>query len=522
MPATANHGVANPDAANPAAVNPAAEIRRRPRRRGPRRGVAIIVVLAVIAVALATAYSLLRSQATVIQIQANTNLRSQARQAAVTGLLVAMQRMSVSDWAGVNSTLVGSLGLQDSYSVTFTPGDASLSASDPDQPYRVTLVATGYSANTLQSGRLASYRVRAVMHLIRKQLAAEPTNWLTMLQYTLYQTGSGKLAINPPCQLQGSLRLVGAVQLGQDYGWSNSAEQRYLGDLNAMRSSSLPDDRPAIGNLFLPTAATDGGTLALLKTQLGLSVTNVTTASNATITFPTQGSGYRVYAGGPVYTREPASRDDFQYQLGADPATNPLGIYFSGSSISIGNNVTITGTLIGGGDVNITGSAVSFLPLNLPSLSGSTTPIRLPAILAAGNFRCTSGVGASITGIVATAGNATIDQGWQTDSVALVGHLIAGGDVAIHGRNEWELGSAGWNTDYTLFELQLDFLNSNRIPYFPVFMSAFGLNPNPLLTLKADPTLLWNHWQDPTQPLYVPASGDGGLRWELLSWTNNV
>jgi hypothetical protein len=48
------------------------------------------------------------------------------------------------------------------------------------------------------------------------------------------------------------------------------------------------------------------------------------------------------------------------------------------------------------------------------------------------------------------------------------------------------------------------------------------MNPNPLLTLKADTTLLIDHWQDLSGPVYVPATGDGGLRWELLSWTNNI
>src|SRR5207244_1052211 len=114
-----------------------------------RRGVAIVIVMALIGIALAASYALLRSQATVVQIQGNSNQRSSARQAAVTGLLVAMQKMSNTGWVGINSTISGNLSSQDSYSVTYTPGDSTLPATDLNQPFRVTLVSTGTSTSSL-------------------------------------------------------------------------------------------------------------------------------------------------------------------------------------------------------------------------------------------------------------------------------------------------------------------------------------------------------------------------------------
>jgi hypothetical protein len=492
----------------------------RGRRARDRRGVAVLVVMAVIAIALATAYSLLRSQATVIQIQANTNQRTQARQAAVTGLLVAMQKMSVTGWSGVNTTLTGALSNQDSYTVSFTAGDPTLATNDPNQPYRVTLVSTGYSANVLQSGQQASYRTRAVMRLVAKQLGQQPTNWPTMLQNVVYQNGSGKLVLNPPCQMQGPLLVQGGVQLGQDYLWSASAEQRYLGDLNVMRQAQLPDNRPLVGNISLPTSATDSTTLALLTTQLGLTTTDIQPASSVAIPLPNLLTTYQVYPGGPVYNVGQVPSTISRATFAPDPVTNPLGIFFSGSDVTIGNNVTITGTLISGGAVNITGAGVSFVPFNLPSLAGSAVPVRLPAIVANGYFHCASGVSASITGVVIAGGAATIDPGPQSNGLALTGHLIAGGDITIHGRSEWQLSASMWNTLYTAFQAQLTL--PTRVFYFPTYLSAFGLNSNPLLTIKPDPTLLLNQWQDLSGPIYVPASGDGGLRWELLSWTDNI
>jgi hypothetical protein len=229
---------------------------------------------------------------------------------------------------------------------------------------------------------------------------------------------------------------------------------------------------------------------------------------------------YQIYPGGPVYNVGQVSSTISGANFAPDPVTNPLGIFFSGSDVTIGNNVTISGTLISGGAVNIGGAGINFVPFNLPALAGSSAPVRLPAIVANGNFHCASGVGASIAGIIIAGGAATIDSGSQSNGVALSGHLIAGGDIAIHGRSEWQLSASMWNTLYTAFQAQL--LLPTRVLYFPTYLSAFGLNSNPLLTVKPDPTLLLNQWQDLSGPIYVPAGGDGGLRWELLSWTDNI
>jgi hypothetical protein len=489
-------------------------------RRRERRGVAIIVVLAIVAIALASAYSLLRSQATVVQVQANTNQRSQARQAAVTGLLVAMQKMSATGWLGVGTTMTGSLSSQDRYSVTYTAGDPTIPVTDPNQPFRVTLVSTGTSANALQSGQLASYRIRAVMHLVAKQLGAEPTNWSTMLQYTFYQNGSGNLVLNSPCQVQGSLRVQGSVRLGKDYNWSTSAQSRYLGDLGTMQLMHVADDRPLTGKITLPTSSTDATTLGFLQTQLGLTLINSSSSSSNSIPLPTALSNYQIYPGGPVYKVGAVASTLSGMSLSPDPVNNPLGIFFNSSDITLGNNISLTGTLMSGGTVNVTGTGVNLLPFNMPSLAGSSTPIRLPTIVAGNSLHCASGVSASITGVVIAGGSVTVDQGSQTNSLAMLGHVIAGGDFTIHGRSEWQLTSALWSSLYSAYITQLAL--PTKVLYFPVYLSAYGQNPNPLLTLKADTTLLLNHWQDLSGPIVVPATGDGGLRWELLSWTDNI
>jgi hypothetical protein len=341
-----------------------------------------------------------------------------------------------------------------------------------------------------------------------------------MLQNTLYLNGSGKLSLNSPCQVQGSVRVQGAMQLGSDYNWTAAMQQRYLGDLNAMRLAHLADYRPLTGNIFLPTNSTDPTTLSLLTAQLGLTVTNTSAASSSAIPMPSALTKYQIYSGGPTYQVGVVGSTISSVTLAPDPATNPLGIFFCNSTVTIGNNVSIAGTLISAGDVDISGTGVVLAAFAMPSLAGSTTPIRLPAIVANNSVHFNSGVSASITGTVIAAGPVTVDQGSQTDSLALTGHVIAGSDFTIHGRNESLLTALLWSSHYSAFQLQL--LLPTKVLYFPSYLSVFSMNPNALLTLKADTTLLLDHWQDLAGPIYVPAAGDGGLRWELLSWTNNI
>ncbi len=49
-----------------------------------------------------------------------------------------------------------------------------------------------------------------------------------------------------------------------------------------------------------------------------------------------------------------------------------------------------------------------------------------------------------------------------------------------------------------------------------------GRNCVPLLTLKQDSTPVVAQWQNMSNPLYVVASGDSGLHWDLVSWTDNL
>ena len=112
------------------------------RERGlrQRRGMALLMVLLLLSLTLGLSYAAMRSQSTVGMIQRNSDRGASARQAAITGLTMARKKMHRNDWAGVNTSLNGSLNTNESFLATYTAGDATLSASDGDQPYRVTLL----------------------------------------------------------------------------------------------------------------------------------------------------------------------------------------------------------------------------------------------------------------------------------------------------------------------------------------------------------------------------------------------
>jgi hypothetical protein len=480
-----------------------------------------VLVLGLISIALALAYSLLRATSTVVQIQANTNLRSQARLAAETGIAVGLQCMNQSTWKGVNTALSGTLSTQDSYSVSYTPGDASLATTDPNQPYRVTLLSTGYSTNSLQTTQQATYRVRVVVQLSPRQLAAQPTPWPSMQNYTVYQTGNSQNSLDVPCQLAGPSYLPGGLSLGAGYRWKTSAMQRFMSDLNALRLAGQPDWRPMTGPVLLSSSGSSTAA-QLLSNQLGVTVTTISNSSTLSVPLPNNLSTYQIYPGGPTYNVGAVSSAPQNVTLAPDPINNPLGIFFNSNDINVGNNVSVTGTLISSGNVNLNGTNIKFQPFSLVPLSGSTTPVRLPVVVARQNVTCGSTLGVTVTGVVLAGSQFSIATGSQACSLAITGHVFAG-SVSIARRTEWNLDSFIWRLWYNTFISQLGQTTQLPILYFPLWLSGTGLNPNPILTINSDPTVLVNQWQDLTAgPIFVVNPSDTGLRWVLWTWVDNA
>ncbi len=193
---------------------------RRRRRRRPRRGMTILIVLGIVAMTLALSYAMMRSQAVNAQLQANRGRQEEARQAAMAGMSLALRKMHEADWKGVDTTLSGNLSSSTKFEVLYATGDPSLEVADSDYadyPYRVTLTATGYSQDPADPAIRATHQIRAVVQLIRRNLAAVPDGWGGTDAYTIYQWDDQAVTVNSPVRTEGKVHLQGALTLCNTY-----------------------------------------------------------------------------------------------------------------------------------------------------------------------------------------------------------------------------------------------------------------------------------------------------------------
>ena len=495
------------------------------RSRSRRRGITILLVLALISIALATSYALVRSQITAVQIENNSNRSQLAKQAAMAGLSAAMRKMHETAWAGVGTQLTGSLSATERYEATFTAGDTTLTVSNPDYgdlPYRVTIVSNGFSTDPSNTQLSSSASVGAVLRLVPRALGAAPSNWTAVRENTVYQLADTSFSLDVPCRIEGAVRIQSQVKLGSSLSWNSGARQRYLGDLNAMRSNGFSDYRPLSGSISMPLSKTDSTTKSLMTAQLGLTLTDISATSPPSMMLPTQLTTYRIYQGGPSYNvgSLPSNLEDVT--ITPNPATNPLGIYFRSSSGSIRNNANVTGTIIYNGDLSVQGTNLRLAPASLPNLFGSSDPVCLPATVV--NQKCTVVLNsdASVEGVMLVGREFEIERGGYGTRFALTGRVVSQ-DFTIGRRNEWNFLGLIWDILYTDFTTQLSSTSASRTPYFPVYINRLGPNyaPNPRLTLKPTATPQLDHWQDLTAPIFVPHASDGGLRWEVLRCTQD-
>ncbi|NIP85055.1 MAG: hypothetical protein GTO03_05625, partial [Planctomycetales bacterium] len=193
-------------------------VRRSAGRR--RRGIAVVIVLGVISLALAISYAMLRTQTTTLVLQRNAGRRMAARQAAAAGLSAGLQKMHTNSWAGVGTVLNGQLSATDSYEVRFVAGDPTLTPADAawlEYPYRVTLVSTGYSADPANPSLRASHRASAVVQLVRRQMSPVLAGFSDVQNHTLYQWQNEDVVVEMPFRAEGPVHLEGPLALYENY-----------------------------------------------------------------------------------------------------------------------------------------------------------------------------------------------------------------------------------------------------------------------------------------------------------------
>lgn len=491
------------------------EIHTEIKHRQPRRGMAVIMVLLLLSLTMGLCYAAMRGQFTMNTIQRNSNRSASARQAAMTGMTLAIKKMHGADWGGVDSTYNGSLGAYESFLATFTAGDNELD-SDDDQPYRVTIVATGYAVDPEHPQSIANYRVRTVLRLIPRQLAAQPSDWPDMQGYTVYQTKMEDVEIDIPCRFAGKVRFQKKLKFAVHYPNDSDARERYMEDLDAMRSAGWPDYRPFNGPIYLPSDEQESKYYNLLVYDLQVTVVDAPAdEANSDWIKPTSLWNYRIYPGGPQYDVQPVSSSLSDVVLQPDPATNPLGLFYRDGSVTIYDNVTVEGSLFCKDDIYVRGDNLEIRAVDLPPLAGTSAPIRLAATSSQKN-KVYDGQNRQITGLVAVFDEFKIEDGSDDTEYSLTGRLVTK-KLEVQERNQW--GSYNWGWYYDWFIMQLHWDPQDAVEYFPEFMSHFGLNPTPRLVFAPEASEVTYHWANGYDPIFVPHPDDGGLRWDVLKWS---
>ena len=507
---------------------------RRTASRRPKRGIAVVLVLGLLAITLAVAYATLRGQGTTMDLARNNSRALDAREAARSGLAAALRKISENGWSGVGVPLSANITANTWYNVTFTTGDAQLAAGDSkyaEYPFRVTIDSLGYASDPIDPTVQASHHSRCVVQLIRRALVSEPANWSSLTNYTVFQWANQNVNVQEPVQISGPAKIWGKMQLSTEYPGYTTARDRYLSDLNARRIAGKGDYRPLPSPLTITLSRQDATNLTLMQSKLGLTLIDSTPSAGNPLNHPGAVLSYSLYPGGQSYTI-PVLQSVYgstlqNVSLGADAVNNPLGVFRSTGPLSLQNNVQITGTIITDGatpEIQVYGTNVVLQPANLPKLNGSTQTYQLPVALVLTDLRINSAAQAQIKGFTTVWGEFRLKQGAANTTFAFQGNLVTN-TLRLEGRSEWILDSLQWTTQYTGFttNLLLSLLDPNRVPYFPDYMEKVkGFMVQPALTLQPGLSGVTPHWQDWTQPIYQKGATDTGLKWDMVRWEDGV
>lgn len=483
--------------------------------RHARRGVAVIVVLGLISIAMALSYTMLRSQATTLKIQENTQRRGDAREAAMSGLMAAMGHMHQADWTGIGSTLAGRLSPAQTYTVSYATGDPRLTPSHAefnDWPWRVTLTVTGFATGD-QGGVTSTHGLRAVVRFVPKGLSTTTPDWPQMRQFTVYQHDVADFVMNIPGRIEGPVWMQGKLEQSESYPATHSSRRRYLSDLNLMRNSGRGDYRPFGGPVYWRDIQS-ATSVDLLTQALAVPAQKINQKTAANWNHPGPLASYQLYPGGEQYAIPRLGQTLEDTSLVPDPQKNPLGIVVREGSVEVRGNVSVVGQLIATQDIFISGTNVRITPPDLPSPLSTGEAVHLPVLLAGDDVRVFSGAAAALQGAVLAWDDAEIRKGTEDTQFTLRGNVVSK-QFILGPRTEWEYGSSTWSTLYGLFQWQL---NSQPQLVFPDFISPLGRKPAPKIILAPDTTPHIDHFPLPGQPVYAPGTGDAGLRWELIDF----
>ncbi len=195
----------------------------------------------------------------------------------------------------------------------------------------------------------------------------------------------------------------------------------------------------------------------------------------------------------------------------ADPVSNPLGLFYASGDVTLDNNATLKGTLIGANHITITGANVTIAPVDLMPLQGTSTTIRPPTLLSSNDIIVSDTGSPTIDGLLTTFDKFNLKICPQAKALAMHGNVAARRFI-MEGRNEFNVAAFWWSLLYTGFNSQ------SKIPYFPVYLSGFGMQADPNVVFQPPSNPVTYIWPTNGFIVYIADPTDGGLRWELVDW----
>ena len=200
-----------------------------------------------------------------------------------------------------------------------------LASTNTNWPFRVTMQAVGTASDPAHPTTAAYHGITAVLQLVPRQLTTEPTNWSTMVGYTVYQYTQDNFQLQLPCQVAGNVWLQGTLTLESDYPPYNSGQNQYLTDLNSMQFFGYGDNRPLNGTVYLPYSKTASSTLSQVG-LLGISTVNTSPSTVSGWSFPGSITSYQLYPGRKIVSGGHVRLERREYHAGSQSADQSTGV----------------------------------------------------------------------------------------------------------------------------------------------------------------------------------------------------
>jgi hypothetical protein len=181
--------------------------------------------------------------------------------------------------------------------------------------------------------------------------------------------------------------------------------------------------------------------------------------------------------------------------------------------------------------VEIADADVEMSPVELPPLWDTDEPVRLPTLVSADDVKIQKDSTVVLSGMLLAGDDFEVDSDQPNEIHFTAIGPLASKDFYVHVRKQWDRSSDWWRDQWEEYWEQHEDSedgdgdgdeDEDGIDNFAVWLDVVhDLGSAPQIRFLADDRDVRYHWQDPNEPIFVPAAEDDGLRWEVLEWNDN-